>query len=384
MPELKDMTIRQAKPRAVRYEIKDSERAGLRVVVQPSGHKSFVYRYTGPDGKYKKLTLGTYGTMTLAQAIDARRKAADALVEGKDPCTLKRTRANPDGTVTAAVARYKAQHVSTLRHATRGYVERELAAILDVWGARQLRSITRADVVRFLDDADPRGPNAVNCRLKVTAAFLRWCANRADIEASPAVGISRRKVRSRDRVLSNKEIATVWHAADGAGGPPGALVKLLLLTACRRNEIAALEPSEVQADAIVLPPKRVKTDVGHTIPLTTAMRRVLAKCPTGGKYVLTGTDFPVSTGSRAKEAIDAHAPGLAPWTIHDLRRSVATGLAELKVAPHIIELCLNHMPKGVAAIYNRARYADEVKAAFETWSCHIELLVTEKESAAAA
>lgn len=84
MPELKDTTIRQAKPRAVRYEIKDSERPGLRVIVQPSGRKSFVYRYTGPDGKYKKLTLGTYGTMTLAQAIDARRKAADALVDGKD------------------------------------------------------------------------------------------------------------------------------------------------------------------------------------------------------------------------------------------------------------------------------------------------------------
>lgn len=189
-------------------------------------------------------------------------------------------------------------------------------------------------------------------------------------------------MRSRDRVLSNAEIAKVWRAADAAGGPPGDLVKLLLLTACRRNEIAALEPSEVQADAIVLPPNRVKTDVGHTIPLTQAMRRVLAKCPTGGKYVLTGTDFPVSAGSRAKEAIDAHAPDLAPWTIHDLRRSVATGLAELKVAPHIIELCLNHMPKGVAAIYNRARYADEIKVAFELWSRHIGELTDRKAAAA--
>jgi integrase len=122
----------------------------------------------------------------------------------------------------------------------------------------------------------------------------------------------------------------------------------------------------------VLPAARVKTNNEHRIPLTDAMHAILDPLPRTGRYVLTGCDFPISTGSRAKDAIKT--PTLAPWTMHDLRRSVATGMAELKVQPHVIELCLNHMPRGVAAIYNRARYAAEIKAAFELWSMHVEAI----------
>jgi integrase len=354
--------------RAARYEIADSVISGLRLVVQPSGHRSFVYRYTS-GGQYRKLTLQ-------ADAIKAARieagKAMETIAAGVDPCAAKKRGADPDGTVTAAVARYTERHVQNLRPGTACYVRRELAAITEAWGNRQLSTIGKRDVIALIDDAAKRGANAANARHKTVAALLRWCANRAEIEASPAAGISRDKVVSRDRVLNDAEIAVVWKAADAAGGPPGALAKLLLLTAARRTEISALQWPELHADAIRLPASRVKTNNDHVIPLTPAMHAILDPLPRVGRYVLTGGDFPISTGSRAKDAIKT--PTLAPWTMHDLRRSVATGMAELKVQPHVIELCLNHMPRGVAAIYNRARYATEIKAAFELWSDHIETI----------
>jgi integrase len=183
-------------------------------------------------------------------------------------------------------------------------------------------------------------------------------------------------------VLDDTELKLTWEAADREGGPAGALVKLLILTGARRNEITELSRDEIKAGAIELPSERTKNGTPHTIPLTPMMCQVLETLPHTGKFVLNGTDRPFGDHSGAKEKI---APAIRPWTLHDLRRSFASGLQRLGVAPHIVELALNHRSgtfSGVAGIYQRHRYAKEVREAFEFWSQHIEALTINKVAAA--
>jgi integrase len=184
-------------------------------------------------------------------------------------------------------------------------------------------------------------------------------------------------------VLDDAELKLTWQAADAAGGAVGALVKLLMLTGARRNEMMELARDEITADAMELPGERTKNGGPHSIFLTPLMRTVLDSCPATGRYVLNGTDRPMGDHSSAKEKV---APAIRLWTLHDLRRSFASGLQRLGVPPHIVELALNHRSgtfRGVAGIYQRHRYEKEVRDAFALWSRHIEGLTTEKAAAAA-
>jgi integrase len=157
-------------------------------------------------------------------------------------------------------------------------------------------------------------------------------------------------------VLTDAELVKVWSAS-------GPFVRMLILSGCRRNEIAALSWSEVSADAINLPASRTKTAVAHRIPLTDLMKTTLPL--KRGRFVMTGTDKPLSPGSLKPKVEIPH------WTLHDLRRSFASGLARLGVAPHVLERCLNHKLKGVAGIYNRHQYEADCAAAWQLWSDHI-------------
>jgi integrase len=218
-----------------------------------------------------------------------------------------------------------------------------------------------------------RGPSAGVTAWKVAKAFFAWCEAGEEDFASPARSIRKpAKEKSRDRVLDDSELKLTWAAADAQGGAAGASVKLLILTGARRNEVTELARDEIKDDVIELPGERTKNGLPHTIPITPMIRRVLGSLPSVGKFLLNGSDRPFGDHSGAKEKI---APAIRPWTLHDLRRSFASGLQRLGVAPHIVELTLNHRSgtfSGVAGIYQRHRYAKEVRDTFELWSRHIE------------
>jgi len=183
-------------------------------------------------------------------------------------------------------------------------------------------------------------------------------------------------------VLDDAELKLTWRAANEEGGAAGALIKLLVLSGARRNEMTELARDEIAPHAIELPGARTKNGLSHTIPITSMIRRVLDTLPSTGKFVLNGADRPFDDHSGAKEKV---TPAIRPWTLHDLRRSFASGLQRLGVAPHIVELALNHRSgtfSGVAGIYQRHRYAKEVREAFELWSRHIETLTSERAAAA--
>jgi integrase len=389
VPRLTDTVIKQADVRAKQYEKKCSDHKGLRIVIWPSGNRTFVFRYTF-GGKYKKITLGEYGAnaMTLAKAHAAYTAARDALDAGRDPAAVSRMDANADDTLAAYLAIYERDHVSTMRPGTQTYVKAELARFQTICAGKKLAEVTKADVHTAIADARKRGPSAAVTAWKVTRGFLAWCEGSLPIEyTSPAHKVPKpAKEPDRDRVLTDAELKTVWRAADAAGQQFGALVKLLLLTGCRRNEIAELQWSEVGTDAIELPGERTKNGERHTVPMTRAIRAVLDTLPKGGKYVLRRPGYPDRPFTGFSKAKDTFGDGLADWRLHDLRRSFASGLQRLGILPHIIERCINHQSgelSGIRKVYQRDKHAAEVKAAFEKWSAHVESLVTEKVKAAA-
>jgi integrase len=380
---LTDRVVQQAKASHARVEIADAVVPGLYLIVQPSGAKSWAVRYR-LGRRTRKLTLpGRYPVLSLAKAREAARTALEGVTGGQDPAASKRAGTPADGTLAAYVALYREKHVSTVRAGAAANINRELECMQDAWPGRSLRSISKKDVVAVIDKALKRGPSAAVTAWKVAKAFFAWCESREDDFASPARSIRKpAKEKSRERVLNDAELKLPWEAADAAGGAAGALVKLLILSGARRNEMTELARDEITPDSIELRGNRTKNGMPHTIPITPMIRRALSTLPNTGKFVLNGTDRPFGDHSGAKEKVK---PAIPPWTLHDLRRSFASGLQRLGIAPHIVELALNHRSgtfSGVAGIYQRHRYAKEAREAFELWSRHIEALTT-KEAVAA-
>ena len=192
-------------------------------------------------------------------------------------------------------------------------------------------------------------------------------------------------------MLTASEIRWLWSACDTVGEPFGRLVKLLLLTGARLNEVARMTRGELSADDATwaLAGTRTKNKRPHVVPLAPLVRKLLTGTPQivgQSGYVFTTTgEAPVSGFSKAKRQIDAamlaaakKEPGgqvsIPSWRLHDLRRTCATGMAELGIAPHIVEAALNHISgarAGVAGTYNRAAYAEEKRTAFERWAMHV-------------
>jgi integrase len=196
---------------------------------------------------------------------------------------------------------------------------------------------------------------------------------------NPAAGLP-----SRDRVLSPEEIRIIWNAC--ADDDPGRIVKLLLLTGCRRDEISRLPWTEVDFDrgAITIAAARSKNHRAHTVTLSEPALEILRAVPRrpGTDFVFCG-ERGFSGWSHATKALRARMESPVSVKLHDLRRSAATGMAELGVLPHVIEAVLNHSSgskAGVAGIYNRARYESEVAAALARWADHVLAVVENRAS----
>ena len=192
-------------------------------------------------------------------------------------------------------------------------------------------------------------------------------------------------------MLSEAEIRIFWRGCERLGPPYGVLFKLLLLTGCRLNEVTGMTRAELSDDGATwtIPSERTKNHRTHVVPLPPLARDILAAVPriesaAGYLFTLSGAR-PVTSFSGAKAQLDAAmltvareedpASAVVPrWTLHDLRRTAATGMAELGIAPHIVEACLNHVSgaqAGVAGIYNRAAYGPRRRAALERWAAHV-------------
>ena len=382
---LTDIAIQNLKPRpAGRYEVPDPGARGLRVVVQPSGRKSFAVRYRNAAGRARKLTLPA--GITLAAA---RKLAADALLEvaqGRDPGTAKQearhgVRSRADDTVERLAEQYIEQYAKrrTRENSWRGTVAVFRNDVLPAWGKRSVHEIRRRDVIEILEKIATDRPVMANRAKAALSRFFRWLADRDVIAASPCVGIAApAKETPRDRVLSDDEIRRLWLAADALGGRAGTCVKLLILTGQRRSEIAGLHWDEVGDDALTIPAARMKGRQGHTVPLSAQAAALIQSMPRVGEYVF---GRPITRFARIKNALDARMGDTPHWTLHDARRSVASGLARIGVPVPVVEKILAHRSgtfKGIVGVY---AFLSEMAVAVQKWGDHVERVVTGEAAA---
>jgi integrase len=367
---LTDLAIRNLKPGSTRQEIPDH--GGLYVVVQPSGRRGFCVRYRF-NGVPKKLTLPN--GVTLAQA---RKLAADAMFEvarNNDPAETKKAAqakaaAAAKDTLRAICEEYQRRDGKNLRTA-KVRADNLERLVYPVLGSRQIDSIKRSEIVRLLDKIeDKNGPRQADIMLALLGRIFNWHAGRSDEFRSPIVrGMKRCKAkeRERSRILNDDELRAVWRAA-GTAGEFGTLIKFLLLTGARRNEAAHMRHGEIDDGTDwTLPAARNKTKVDLTRPLSKAAQAILNERPRfdGCPFMFSNDGrLPISGFSFLKKRFDK-ACKVSGWQLHDLRRTARSLLSRAGVPSDHGERCLGHAIGGVRGVYDRHRYLDEMRAAYE-------------------
>jgi len=388
--------IDKLKPGTARREIPDAGMPGLYLVVQPTAAKSWAVRYRHA-GRTRKVTLGPYPRIGLVAARERAREALEAIDMGRDPgaerLVAKARQVDPsiDRDAFGNVAREFIERHAKPRNRTWAQSAKLLGLGSDLatrrgglaerWHARDVHDIRRRDILAELDAIVDRGaPKMANRTLAALRKLFNWAVSRDILAASPCAGVKAPAPEtSRDRVLSEDELARIWRAAEAGGYPFGDLVRFLILTGVRREEAGGASWGEIDLDARqwAIPAARTKNKRAHVVPLSVGAVEVLKLIPAfaGGDYVfgLAGRG-PFKGWSSAKRALDQRA-GVEGWRLHDLRRTMATRLADLGVAPHIVEACLNHQSgakSGVAGVYNRSNYDSEKRAAFDLWARHVD------------
>jgi integrase len=424
--------VARLRPAKDRVEIADAGCPGLYLVIQPSGTKGWALRYRRPDGRPAKLVLGSVfakaekepdtvpaigGHLTLAAAHRLVTALRHEIAQGRDPAAahLKEKRDRRAAALETAANTFAGAARDFIEQHARKKVRRwqELARLLglkpetlelipkglaDRWAERPVTEIDGHDVHSVVDEARRLGvpglerrndgPSEPRARKMygVLSKLFSWLIRDRRVTANPCASVARPEIpEARERVLTAAEIGRFWNAAAHSIGDPFAgLLKLLLLTGCRLNEVAGMKYSEVGDDGTqwLIPGERTKNHRAHVVPLPPLARDILetVKRIEGCPYVFSTTGgSPVSGWTKIKARIDAAMKPATPWVLHDLRRTAATGMAEIGIAPHIVEAVLNHVSgakASVAGTYNRAAYAPEKKAALDRWAAHIEGLVS--------
>jgi integrase len=308
----------------------------------------------------------------------ARAKAKRMLGEvasGKHPAE-EQVKLREAETFGGEVERYLSRRQSGMKPRTYSEVERHLLIHSKLLHRSRLTEIDRrAIALRLAEIETASGPVARNRVRSSLSTFFSWAVKEGLLENNPVAGTGKTdEGGSRERVLSNTELTAIWIAlgADQFGD----IVRLLILTGQRREEIGGLRLSEIDFERglIVLPPERTKNNRLHELPMSFAVRTILEPQRRNREFVFGIGKGGFSGWSDAKAALDEKLK-IKPWRLHDLRRTAATGMAEIGILPHIIEAILNHVSghrAGVAGIYNRARYETEMRAALERWARHIE------------
>lgn len=369
----------------------DEDLKGFGVKITPAGALSYVFQYRmgGREAKTRRYSIGSHGspwTPTTARA-EAERLAI-LVAQGTDPTEAeqKRRREAVDLAFSAYADRF---YASCKGDGWRGLVERSLRLhVKPVLGKKALPAITRADVVAIFDAMPPDQQAGRRNVFAILRRLFRWAITRGDLERSPMEGMEvPPPVRARDRWLSDEELRRVWNAAPACHRCFGPIVRLLILTGQRREEVTGLDWSEINRSARLwrLPGSRTKNAEPNTVPLSDLTIAELDRFARGEKWPKRGPVFTTSKGgafiahSKGKEKLDAivAADGedaLLPWRLHDLRRTLATGMQRLGVRFEVTEAILNHVGgsrSGVAGIYQRHDWRDEKRFALDAWSEHL-------------
>jgi integrase len=358
-------------------------RFGVRL--REGGSKKYVidYRQAGVQRRY---TIGSASNMTLEEARQRARKVLTAVDDGGDPAADKAEQRVASGLLFAKVAHeYLAACSSSLRAKTLAGYSDNLVRQWKPLHKLPLTAVIKPVIAsRLREIAKESGPVAADRARGTLSSFFAWCVGEGLCEANPVIGVNSFGSKPRERVLSDSELAAIWKNCPD--NDYGRVVKLLMLSGQRRDEIGGLRWSEVDFDKklITLPSSRTKNGKAHEVPLSSEALAVLESATRHREDFVFGQGVAGFAGwSKCKLGLDADC-GVKKWTLHDLRRTCATGMANIGVFPHVIEAVLNHVSghkAGVAGVYNLSVYSTEKREALNRWANHVRVIVARAEGA---
>jgi integrase len=350
--------------------------------------KSWVAQYR-IGAQQRRESLGDVRKVSLDDARKIARQRFAQVELGVDPAAERAQARAQALTLGVVIGRYLDAKRDVLRPNTFKAAERYFAEHWKPLHGRPLDAIKRADVAARLQELVKAYGRTSAARARDNlSALYGWSMREGLCESNPVMATNdpTQGLQARDRVLGDDEIRVLWNAC--RDDDFGRIVQLLLLSGCRREEIGGLKWSEVNFDTgiMTIPGTRTKNRRTLELPLPGSAIEMLGSVPRNGEFVFGRREgISYSGWSAGKLRLDSRivmttGNPLAAWVLHDLRRTMRTGLGKLGVAPHIAELAINHVKGGVEAIYDRHRYQREIGAALARWANHVLALVEGRES----
>ena len=350
---------------------------GFGVRVRAGGSRRFIYQYK-LNGHNRRVT---FKEANVKRARAAAQILAAKVTLGADPALEKEAAHDAAGdTFKRCLDQYLGRPQGRRRESTLQEIRRHLERNLAPLHRLHIKAIERRRVADELMRITAENGAVESNRTRASlSAFLNWCIGEGYVDVNVAAQTNKHEEVARSRVLSDAELKKVWEALPEQSDYAD-LIRLLILTGQRLREIANLSWLEVDLDKaiITLPPSRTKNHREHVVPLSAPALAILQGRTRGNRELVFGTGAHGFGGfSKRKRELDEKAKLKAAWVVHDIRRSVATGLAKL-VQPHIVECVLGYVGgfrAGIASTYNLHAYEDEKRNALNLWGRHIMALV---------
>lgn len=365
-----------------RKEIYDAEVPGLVLRLLPSGTKSWSFTYR-IHNKAKRLSLGVYPGVNLKLARERSREARAQIQRGEDPVEDKKAEERErqfysfESCAKDFIEKYCKPNLKTWKT-----IDRTLERFaIPAWGDRPAKNIRRRDIVELIDQVAVKTPGQSNHLRAYLSKMFKWLLEREVVENNPVLGVAKRhKSKPRSRILDQEEIGAVWNAAEKMGGPFGRCVQFLMLTGVRRDEASYLRWDELEGNFASLPGSRMKGGRDFKVALSSAAINILDHIPHFSDYIFTTNGrTPISGWGKAKRNLDVLVESelghpIKGWRLHDLRRTLASGLAMLGHRAEVIKRVLGHAANAndvTEAHYNWHNYDAEALEAVEAWTKHI-------------
>ncbi len=353
---------------------------GFGVRVHHSGRKAYFLRYTA-QGKRRRMNLGTYPALPLAQARNKAKEVLGRIATGGDP-QVQRQADRAAETFGELAAEYLERHAKPKK---RSWKEDERiigAELLPTWRNRKAKKISRREISDLLDGIVERGaPIMANRTKALISKIFNFGMARDIVEFNPCHGIPMpAKAQQRDRVLDEDEIRRFWRALDGFEPILAETFKLRLLTAQRGAEVLRMRWEQIAGDWWTIPAEVAKNGLAHRVPLSPQVQALLSELRelTGGSVWVFASPrkpgAPLKTVTRAAQRI-ARAARIENFTSHDLRRTAASQMASMRIPRLVISKVLNHAESGITAVYDRHSYDAEKREALEQWGARLEEIV---------
>ncbi|WP_137390945.1 tyrosine-type recombinase/integrase [Rhodoligotrophos defluvii] len=369
-----------------RYEVWDELLPGFIVRVSSKGRKTW-HLCARINKRRRRIKIGDYPILTLGEAREKARSIMRAAQLGRYVEKAETEDESGASTLGELVPQFIEFYAKPRNKDWKGS-ERILLKFSSLY-SRPIDQIKRAEVVRVIDTILANGtPYRANRALAAIKKLFAWCLDRGTIEVNPTAALKLpTKEVARDRVLNDRELVVCWKAAEAEGFPFDKFTHMLILTGQRRGEVAGMRWSEIDFERAMwtIPAQRTKNGTQHTVPLAPHAVQILQAVPrflNSDLVFTTSGKTPISGFGRHKARLDAEV-GASDWRFHDIRRTVATNMAMMRVPPHVIEAILNHktgIVSGVAAVYNRHAYLEEKREALEQWAGRIAELISKEAS----